>query len=364
MARLSADQHLAKVKTQFARWFDGAGIDPKLRARLLKGVEAMLTELPRRAGWSEAMTSALGNSGKLKLICSGARFQTIPCSDCLAFTTVVPGWGFGWHSIFEDQEVYAILADFPWYARRYIYHSDLAKVLIVAWETERRVLHPFGDQGMSQRHGAVTPSVSVATALEQAACVVRQEWGPPPRQSRAKTTVSVWLNRNTLDPFIHEAIFHFLRAQTLVKHQFIIEAIVAFDCVMETLRKFLTQGSGSLTDKDRAWVCQELGLNPKQGKLANHVYFLRNEFGAHAGGWMWWDQDDFMDDELIDQISDLVFTALNAGADAEPSKRRVDPEPADWAGWFTDNFEVLWKAIWYERFNATHLANAKQNPSD
>jgi hypothetical protein len=85
------------------------------------------------------------------------------------------------------------------------------------------------------------------------------------------------------------------------------------------------------------------------------VYCLRNEFGAHAGGWRWWDQYELLSEELMNDVSELVAAALRAGADAEPSMRRVEPSPSEWATWFVDNFEMLWGAVWFERLGATRL---------
>jgi hypothetical protein len=33
---------------------------------------------------------------------------------------------------------------------------------------------------------------------------------------------------------------------------------------------------------------------------------LRNEFGAHAGGWRWWDTDEYVDDEFMEKASNSL----------------------------------------------------------
>jgi hypothetical protein len=353
-AELLQRQRIAMIKARFAKWFDETGGGAVVRTRLLRGIEVMLAELDRRSGWSEAMTVALDNSASLAIFVRGTRFQAMSCADCLAVCTIVPGWGFGWRSVLRDEEVYNILSWFAHFARQYIHRSDVAKILMIAWETDGRILHPFGSKLLSQRHGAVSPSLSVAEALEHAATTTLASWGYPQFRTEPEETISDWSARNTLDPFVHQAIFHFLRAQKLRESGFDIEAIVAFDCAMESLGALLIRRRGLGSAKNRDWICRELGLPADREELANHVYFLRNEFGAHAGGWRWWDQGELLAEELMGEVSDLVAAALRVSADAEPSMRSVEPDPADWAAWFVDNFEMLWNAVWYERLDAAH----------
>jgi hypothetical protein len=196
----------------------------------------------------------------------------------------------------------------------------------------------------------------VDDALNHAVMKAQASWGSPSSWGgrEPKETISNWSVRNTLDPSVHQSIFHFLRAQNLLHSGFGIEALVAFDCAMQALGVLLTQGGKIAASKGRHWICQGLGLPNDQEELANYVYFLRNEFGAHAGGWRWWDQDELLNDELMGEVSALVARSLRAGADAEPSMRRVEPDPANWAAWFVDNFEMLWEVVWYERLSAAH----------
>jgi hypothetical protein len=80
-------------------------------------------------------------------------------------------------------------------------------------------------------------------------------------------------------------------------------------------------------------ICSALGLRAQSAKLANCVYFLRNNFGAHAGGWRWWDQDELFDDELTLAISRLAANVLMTAANLEPQICRIDPDPKSWDDW-------------------------------
>ncbi|ULO24729.1 hypothetical protein [Methylocystis sp. SB2] len=313
----------------------------------------MLTDLQRRSEWIEALAVALDNSEGLSVSMSANRLRAAPCSNCLAVATIVPGWGFGWRSVLKSEEVHEILSLFMHYARQYIHRSDVTKVLMAVWEMDGRILHPFASSLISQRYGVIEPAPSRDEALSRALESAKAAWGPATEKIRVMK--SDWLARNTLDPFIHQAIFHFLRAEDLRRKEYYIEATVAFDCVVELLGSFLVRRKGLDHSKSRHWVCQELGLSSDQSELANYVCFIRNEHGAHAGGWRWWDQSELLCAGDMGEISAMVSAALAAGADAEPTMRIIEPNPEDCAAWFLENFETLWDAVWFERLGSAPI---------
>jgi hypothetical protein len=157
-------------------------------------------------------------------------------------------------------------------------------------------------------------------------------------------TISAWIRRNTLDPMIHQGVFRYLRAQELLSHGFGIESIVAFDCTLQSVGNFLHLRRALSAGLTRREVCEALNLPTEAADLAEYVYFLRNNFGAHAGGWRWWDHEELLEDEDLTRISSLVGIVLGAAADSEQSVRAIDPCPGDWAEWFFRNFEMLWDA--------------------
>jgi hypothetical protein len=237
-----------------------------------------------------------------------------------------------------------VLSGLGHYARQYIHRSNIAKVLMIAWEQHGVVLHPFGWRGASWRYGAVTASVTPRQALDRAEAETDDHWGAAalPRSSRSK-----WRLRNTLDPAIHQGIFHFLRAQNLFRADFELEALVAFDCVLQSLQAMDWSWARGNARRSRADLCSALGFAQPTAKLAEHVYFLRNEFVAHAGGWRWWDAEEYLDDGLMGEVSNLAFRALRRAADLEPRYRRIDPAPSNWCDWLLCSFSILWDAVWF-----------------
>jgi hypothetical protein len=219
---------------------------------------------------------------------------------------------------------------------------------MAVWDRDQVALHPFGHSSLGQNYGPFLPPVSPRTALQIAQADATSEWGLFDGDS--PKIRSVWMRRNTLDPLIHQAVFHFLRGQRLLGSAFDLEAIVAFDCVFQTVGTLLSRG-GTPT-RTRAEICKALGFSSSSGRLAEHAYFLRNHFGAHPGGWRWWDYGELLEDDDALGIARLAGRSLARAADREPALRIVDPAPASWADWFVQNFNLLWDVVWFDRMHA------------
>ncbi len=343
----------ARAKSLILKWFDDSGQPSGLRGRLSSGIDRFFEEIAKRDQWSENMTVLLGDRSAPHFRASGQGWRAIPCCEGLAISTVVPGWGFGWRSIFIDEYVYNVLSWLGHYAQQYVHRSHVAKVLMIAWERDGAVLHPFGSQSFGRRYGPFLPPTpsrkALATAVEDAVT----QWG---KNETAPRSRSRWMRRNTFDPAIHQAVFHFLRGQTLVSSGFDIEALVAFDCVLQSLQ---TIGWGVTVGdprRNRTDLVATLGLNPNNGPLAEHVYFLRNEFAAHAGGWRWWDAGEYVGEEFMEKVSRFTLRVLQRAADTEPGARQIDPGPSSWSDWLIGSFPLLFRAIWFPARGKAHRA--------
>jgi hypothetical protein len=343
---------VGRAKTCVARWFDCSGHQTaSLRRKLLRGVEAIAQELPKRVDWFEVKTVALDGGGGLSIRIDGQRHRAFQCADCLVVSSVVPGWGVGWREVFKNEEVYNVLCWFVRYVEQYIHRSDIASALMIAWEDHGKILHPFGSRSMGQMYGPMIPLISVDHALDTARQKALESWGDVSAPSVDAPTFSAWNSRNTLDPFIHQAIFHYLRAQQLTEQRFVMEAVVAFDCVLQSIATFLRARRHLETKLTRRQVCEQLGLSSTSIELADYVYFLRNNFGAHAAGWRWWDQSELLGEDDISEIAQLAGSVLSKAADTEPAIRSVEPLPSNWGNWFFENFEILWDTLWFEKLD-------------
>jgi hypothetical protein len=292
-----------RAKTLILRWFDGSGQPADKRGKLSAGIDRFFDEIARRDAWSESMTVLLGDHSAPRFHVSGQYWRVIPCQEGLAVGTVLPGWSFGWSKVFRDEYVYDTLSWLGHYARQYVHRSQVAKALMIAWERNGTVLHPFGSQMQCRRYGPGLPPIPTRSALGTAVKDSYAKWG---RFENAPRSQSPWTRRNTLDPAIHQAVFHFLRGQTLISSGFELEAVVAFDCVLQSVQTIAWAGPIGDPRRNRADLIATLGLKPCDGQLAEHLYFLRNEFAAHAGGWRWWDVGEYVDSELMERGSHLA----------------------------------------------------------
>lgn len=334
----------ARAKSLILNWFDESSQPPEMRGKLASGVDRFIDEIAKRASWSECMTVLLGDYSTPHFRASGQGWRAASCQKGLAVSTIVPGWGFGWRTVFRDEYVHNVLSWLGHYARQYIHRSHVAKVLMIAWERDRTVLHPFGSEGHYLRYGAVTPPALPRKALSTAVDDSVNRWGgvEAAPQSRSR-----WTRRNTFDPAVHQAVFHFLRGQSLLSSGFELEALVAFDCVLQSLQTIGWHCAIGDPRRSRSDLIATLGLHQNDAQLAEHIYFLRNEFAAHAGGWRWWDTGEYVNDGLTERASDMALRVLNYAADAEPASRRIDPEPDNWSDWLLDSFPLLFSAIWF-----------------
>lgn len=226
---------------------------------------------------------------------------------------------------------------------------------MTVWEKYQKVLHPFGSDAIYKMYGPLIPMPPADEALDAAKRTAIKEWGDDKLAVRPTPITTVSAVRNTLDPFLHQAVFHFLRGQNLRSEEFGLEAVVAFDCVVQTIGAFIQTRLGLVATPPRSEICVRLGLNVEFAELVEYMYFLRNNFGAHAGGWRWWDQTELLSDETIDEISAFTAQVLLAAAVMEPGVRAVDPSPAEWGGWLFKNFEMLWDAVWFDKLDRWNM---------
>jgi len=333
----------ARAKTAIMRWVDDAAAPAGARAAMSRAMDAMLVELAERDAWSEVMTVVLGDTAGLDFALRGGTWRAYPCEPMLAITTVVPGWARGWRDVIADETARDHLTWFLHYARQYVHRSRVAKVLMAAWDRDGRVLHPFGPGGTNQFYSPnFRPAPSVARMLDEAEREARVHWGAPAGERRI---CSVWSTANTLDPDIHQAVFHFIRAQSLLAHDFELEATVGLDCALQAVATMLVRG-GRLTNKaTRAELCLALGLGQSAAGAAMEGSFVGNVVGAHAGGWRWWDSGE-VTESLVPALTRTVRRVIGRAAAIEPEMRRVDPDPDSWSDWLLVNFSTVWDSVW------------------
>ena len=334
----------ARAKGLILQWHDKRSPKPADRPRLARNIDLFFDTIEQRNSWRECLTVLLGDREAATFFADGSGWRGRPTGKGLAVSSVLPGWNFGWSSLLKDKESHAILSWLGHYAHQYVHRSHVAKVLMAAWERDGLLLHPFGDVLVHRYDDRASSRTERAIFAETEGAIAAQ-WGQPAVAcSRYR---SKWTRRNTLEPAIHQAIFHFLRGQSLLAADFELEALVAFDCVLHSLQYMDWSWAPGNAKQVRADLCRALGFGPRDVDLAEHVYFLRNHFVAHAGGWRWWDAGELVDETLVKQAGNLASRAIRRAADIEPLHRRIEPEPTDWAAWLLNHFPIVWAAVWF-----------------
>lgn len=337
----------AKAKTVILSWYDSGRPDPDQRRRFAADIDRFFDEIVRRTDWWECISTLLIDAGTADFDMRGRDWRALPTRKGIAITSVVPGWGFGWRPVFKGEEAYDHLSWLAHYARQYIHRSNIAKILMATWERHGEILHPFGPDSNTRRYSDFLPAPSRKKMFDVATSQVEASWGI--RSKDLARYRSKWAVRNTLDPAIHQGIFHFLRAHTLAEAGFALEAVVAFDCVLQSLQPLDWSWAPGDPRRERADLCRALGLGEGDVRLSGHAYFIRNQFSAHAGGWRWWDAEEYLEnDESLEAIAAMASRVLRRAADVEPLHRRIDPAPKDWGQWLIDHFPLLWSAIWFK----------------
>lgn len=334
----------ARAKSLVLAWYDKGRPSPRARQRFSHDVDRFFEALASRNYWRECISTLLDDDGAADFSIKRPGWQALPSCQGLVVSSVVPGWGSGWRSVFEDDESYDVFSWFGHYARQYIHRSNIAKVLMAAWERQGLLLHPFRSTSISLRYRGERLGSPIKSILGAARKEALEHWGAP---RPATVFRSKWAMRNTLNPGIHQGIFHFLRAQRLVSASFELEAVTAFDCVLQALQQMDWSASPANPRRSRADLCLTLGLGPRLVSIAERAYFLRNQFSAHAGGWRWWDAGDYFDTDFTNDVSKMALRALRQAANLGLQDRSIDSSPNDWADWLEKQFPIIWSAVWF-----------------
>jgi len=334
------------AKTEILKWYDKGKLTQVERVRFSRNIDLFFDTIFEREHWTESFSTLLEDEGKSRFAMAGRAWRADPTESGLVVTSVVPGWGFGWRDVFNDEMSEDFFSWLGHYCRQYIHRSNICKVLMASWERDGIILHPFGSGGSFQRYSGSTRSGSSTEILAAAMSGVALNWGPllaNPTFYRSR-----WATRNTLDPSIHQGVAHFLRAQSLLKSDFEIEALVALDCVIQSLQNLDWTWASGNPRRERRDLCRALGFGVASQDVSEEVYFLRNQFGAHAGGWRWWDAGEYLEGDICDRASKLSSRLLRKAADIEVQYRKFNPEPENWAVWLEDSFDGIWNAVWFK----------------
>jgi hypothetical protein len=332
----------ARAKTAILAWFDKGKPTASARSQFSADIDRFFDVLEKRSHLVDCLSTHLGEVNATNFSMKGRGWHARSVGTGIVVSSVVPAWGSGWKHVFKNESSFDFFSWLGHYTRQYIHRSNISKILMVLWEREGLILDPFGEAIVIHHYNEPFRPRRSKHIFD--AAILRF---PGDHSQHHRDLRSRWIIRNTLDPAIHQAIFHLLRGHKLRSNSFDIESLVAYDCVLQSLQYLDWSWALGNPKANRRDLCRALGLGERAGDLAEHVYFLRNQFAAHAGGWRWWDTSDFLEEGVTSGFARLASRALRKAADIEPQHRRLNPAPSDWAGWLEDNFGLVWAAVWF-----------------
>jgi len=153
------------AKTILARWLDRTDAGPQHRRAVLAGFDRLRGELPNRDRWFDTNTVTLEGTEGLRAEAARLRLRVGTWRGGLFITTITPGWGVGWHTVFRGDDVYDVLWWLMDYVRQYVHRSLVVGALMAIQEDRGIVLHPFGSSGHIRRWGPRVPIVPYDEAL-------------------------------------------------------------------------------------------------------------------------------------------------------------------------------------------------------
>lgn len=306
-------------------------------------------ELPRRDGEVWLQARELTQSDTLSCSFSTVGTWVLPTKEnSLLCVVTMPEWRHGWRSVIQNQYLEDCVSWFFHYASAYVARSRATGAqgaIALVYGRDCSFVHSphvtstkvtQSDQGSSMQEALTNvcrERVDLSTQLGRA---------PRGRERELKT----WAKEiNSLDPYVHRAIFQYLRSLRLVQHEFFEEAVTALDGVVSVAAQFVTDRFKAQGDQ-RTHLYSAFEVSDCERRTFGRLYDLRSFFGAHPGRSSWWDFPEIYGEE-IDNFLQLVRKLIWKLCQYERSRRLVQRDPASWSSWFAQHAPMVWDSVWH-----------------
>ena len=304
--------------------------------------QASLVEIPARDGDYNVIARDLTNSEGLRSGFRGNGLSVFPThGNRLAVAVVCPDWDRGWGSISDDEWVSDQVGSFFHFARQYVLRSQIASVLGSLLIVYGRGCDFYGSWVVMRRNS------ESARPSEDAVTRVMEERGSAagPEDGGRTRSLHYWIREiNALDPFVHRAVFQLVRATRLSEASFSEEAVTALDGLSSVAAQFAQHRMG-VDASSRADLAALFSLSHHDGKILEHLYQMRCDFGAHPGWSKWWDFSEIYEEDLPRQF-DASKRLLMKLIQVENDLRVVEPCRLSWSKWFNNHACVVYDAVW------------------
>ena len=174
----------ARAKSLILAWFDKGQPNRVQRQRFARDVDRFFDSIAMRPHWHECLSTLLDDKGLANFTMGGRDWCAYPSNAGLVVSSIVPAWSFGWGSILQDEVSYDVLSWLGHCARQYIHRSNIAKVLMAAWEREGLVLHPFGEDLLIQRYSSLESPKTHRDIFAHAKQAIFDRWKEPTKAAK------------------------------------------------------------------------------------------------------------------------------------------------------------------------------------
>lgn len=336
--------------SRFCQWARRGNLPSSSNRRLPAAIRKVVTrDLPAQNGSYRLVFRQLRNTEGLHCSLIGDDTWVAPTPDHMLLSSAVgPRWDIQFDDI-RDEHVRNAISWFFHYAQQYIYRSRMVNALGAIAFVYNRPCDFFASTG------SVVTMVKDSGWFRNPHDLMTQE--APLRRMRLSTVsnnarekrLKVWFDRlNSLDPFIHRMVFHYIRALQLAGNDFFEEAVTSLDKVVDVAGQFARTRLKTSMDDPRKAIGATLQLSTEDARALKSLYDQRCFFGAHPSLSKWWDYAEIFPDDNLSGFFEAVKNLMWKVCRAEEQVRVVEKSPVDWALWFCEHALVLWDAVWFE----------------
>ena len=342
--------------SKFSQWAQDGW--PKTSARRLpSSLRWLINEgLPIRDQWSQISVRRLHNTVGLSWRCETDNLFVIPQEkEEIVTVAFYPAWGrsrMEYKEVFKDDVIYDELTDFLICAEIYISRSIVVGAVgAIALAYNRYCDHR-------------TNTLQILFVGEEEL----PEWSHPethlaglgyrprtqivaPKTSRRQREATWWANHiNAADPYVHRAVFQYIRSLALLEQNFAEEAITALDGVVAVAAQYARERLRIVRDDRWEGLYNAMSSDLAERSVLTRLHGLRSAFGAHPGISKWWDFGDLYGDELFDYgFHESVKNVLKWLCETERQFSIVRRPSRPWSVWFRDHATLLWDVAWFAK---------------
>jgi hypothetical protein len=303
---------------------------------------ALYGELPTRDREVVVSVNGFPNARSIRLHFESPNLCIRTTPRWINVGVVAPDWQHGWRDLTDDEylgDELDLLFHFAYqYVRRGLCVAALGSIAL----SYKHGIEFYRCRRSNWRRYSTIPEGVDLPRLVRGKGRERSNENRSARQSRAHCWIRLI---NGLDPYVHRAVFLYIRAVHLIESGAFEEQVVTcLDGITSVASGFVQRVIGAKGEQQRDIAFKTLGMTASQADFLRKLYLIRCAFGGHPSFSNWWDFREIYWDE-IEQALDIAQLLIRKLCDLESRHRRFDQRPASWHGWFLEHANDIWEAV-------------------